>query len=75
MSRENCSIVNEAFLEILPTLTEFICSALRNHDNNKWWEKFVLGKLPEQTNNNLPKKGSYNELKTSLDILACFNIT
>ena len=74
MSKENYIIVIEAFLEILHTMTEFTCNSLKNHDNNNWWEKYVLNKLPEQTTRNLPAKGTYEELRDSLDMLACLNI-
>jgi len=71
---DNLEIISKAFRTILPSLSEFVGSTLKEKDNINWWKNYVINKLSETSIINLPKVGKYEECINSLDILACLNI-
>jgi len=74
MNTERFFIVKSAFMALLPSLAEYICSTLRNNDNKNWWKRYVIDNLHESIIRDLPKEGTYEECKNNLDIQACLNI-
>jgi len=74
MEKEKIELINKAFLEILPSLTDFIGRTLRQKDEKYWWKKYVIDKLSDTSIINLPKDGSYEECISSLDIRNCLDI-
>ena len=67
-------IIDKVFRKCRPELVNYVGITLKEKDENRWWEKYVLQKLYENTTKNLPKNGSYDDYINSLDILACLNI-
>jgi len=74
MEKDKIELINKAFLEILPSLADFIGRILKQKDEKYWWKKYVIDKLSDTSIINLPKVGSYEECINSLDIRACFDI-
>ncbi|MDR0721305.1 MAG: DUF499 domain-containing protein [Treponema sp.] len=52
-------------------LSEYICRNLEKKDKKEWWKQYVLFKLPDHYQNNLPSQGEFFELTDQLDILGC----
>ena len=60
---------------VTPILANYICNILKKHDNNDWWNHYVLSKIRnENARNFMPQDGSVTELADSLDILKCLDI-
>ncbi|MHB9291036.1 hypothetical protein Holit_00106 [Hollandina sp. SP2] len=63
--------INKGFDIMRPVLSEYICRSLEKRDKKEWWKQYVLFKLPDHYQNNLPSQGEFSELAGRLDILGC----
>ena len=59
---------------MLPVLPEYIGNILQEQDKENWWQKYVIGKLPDTITRDLPKTITNDEGIKKLDISACLKI-
>jgi len=74
VSMNAADYINRGFEIIRPVLTEFVCRELQKRNKENWWEEFVIHQIGGTYQEHLPKSGTFDQLKSSLDILACFKI-
>jgi len=66
--------INRGFEIIRPVLTEFICRELQKRNKENWWEEYVINQIGGTYQEHLPKSGTFDQYKSSLDILACLKL-
>ncbi|MDR2049716.1 MAG: DUF499 domain-containing protein [Treponema sp.] len=64
--------IKKGFDIMRPVLSEYICRSLEKKDKKEWWPQYVLFKLPDHYQNNLPSQGEFFDLAGQLDIPGCF---
>ena len=70
-SNNKREILNKAFDFMLPALPVFVGNTLKGKNN--WWQNYIYNKLPSKTVRDLPRNGTFDDIKR-LDISLCIKI-
>jgi ATP-dependent Lon protease len=68
MTMKNDDLVNKGFEILLPALSKYVTTALKEHFGDNWWNEAVMDKLMPHQKRDLPSEGTFEECTNSLDI-------